>query len=385
MGDKTHKNVLVVDDEPAALDSTSLLLAKEGYTVTSCGDALEALGKIPDGNFDLVLSDIKMPRFSGMELLEKIHAVNPELPVILMTAYADLDIAVKAISKGAFDFLIKPSPPDYLLHSVKKAFQHTGYLKLKKNYKLYLEDMVRQRTRELENEISEHNRTEEALRLSEKQLRALAAQLQQVEATERKELARELHDRVGQSLTALSINLNIIQNRLSADMLEKFGDRLKDSMALVEEIAKGIRGVMDDLRPNVLDYYGLVPALKWLSDRFAGRTGVAVTIHDNAGSVRLPQDVESALFYISKEALNNIARHAEAQEVTLAMEIKDNLARLTITDNGRGFDMSSVRKSEKKPGWGLLIMQERAHSAGGRLRIESEPGKGTRITIDVER
>jgi signal transduction histidine kinase len=384
MDKKIPNNVLVVDDDPGLLESTSLLLKKEGYAVTSCSNAHEALTKIHENNIDVVLSDIRMPEVSGIELLKKIYKINVGLPVILMTAYADLDTAVDAVKEGVFDFLIKPAPPDYLLHSIQKAFQHINLLKLKENYKLYLEDLVGERTQSLASEISGRIRTEEALRLSEKRLRELASRLQKVEETERKELAHELHDRVGQNLTAMSINLNIIQNQLPADVLEKVGARLTDSVVLVEEIAKHVRDVMDDLRPDVLDDYGLVPALRWYGSQFGKRTGVPVSVQGDDLPLRLPEEIESALFRISQEALTNVAKHAEAKEVVLTIEKMENMVCLTIKDDGKGFDISSNQKTGERPGWGQLIMQERAQAIGGGFHVDSVPGKGTRILVEVK-
>jgi signal transduction histidine kinase len=384
MDKKVPNNVLVVDDEPDLLESTSLLLIQTGYTVTSCSNAYEALTKIQENNIDVVLSDIKMPEVSGIALLEEIHKINAGLPVILMTAYADMDAAVDAVKKGAFDFLIKPTPPDYLLHSIQKAFQHINLLKLKENYKLHLEDMVGERTQSLAAEINERIRTEKSLRLSEKRLRELASRLQKVEETERKNIAHELHDKCGQNLTMLSINLNIIQNQLSAEVLENVGARLTDSMGLLKELAKNMRDVMDDLRPDVLDDYGLVPALRWYGTRFGKRTGVKVSVEEDDLPLRLPEEIESALFRISQEALTNVAKHAEAEEVILTIEKTGNMVCLTIKDDGKGFDLSSSQRSGKRPGWGHLIMQERAQAIGGQFHVESVPGEGTKILVEVK-
>jgi len=150
-----NRKILVVDDDPFVLESVSSILSAHHYAVISCGHAREAMDMVCDNSIDVVLTDIKMPDISGLELLDTIHKLNPQLPVILMTAYADLDVAVDAVKKGAFDFIIKPYHPDYLIHAIRKSLQFSQYLKLKENYKEYLEDMVRKRTDELENARSE--------------------------------------------------------------------------------------------------------------------------------------------------------------------------------------------------------------------------------------
>jgi putative two-component system response regulator len=151
----TNSKILVVDDDPFVLESVSTILHDHRYSVVSCSHAREAVGLVRENSIDVVLTDIKMPDVSGLELLDKIHQFNPQLPVILMTAYADLNVAVDAVKKGAFDFIIKPYHPDYLIHAIKKSLQFSQYLKLKENYKAYLEDMVQKRTVELDNLRSE--------------------------------------------------------------------------------------------------------------------------------------------------------------------------------------------------------------------------------------
>jgi putative two-component system response regulator len=149
---KTDKKViLVVDDDADVRDSIFLYLNEiNDYSVFAYDGASEAMDKIQKDNIDVVLTDIVMPEISGIELLEKIRQFNNQIPVILMTGFADMDIAIAAIKKGAFDFILKPFHPDYLHHSIKKAIQHNNYLKLKEDYNRYLENMVLQRTEELE-------------------------------------------------------------------------------------------------------------------------------------------------------------------------------------------------------------------------------------------
>ena len=144
--------VLVVDDDYQCLQSTRMLLEASGYNVITCANAQEAIDKFQSTSIiDVVLSDINMPGLSGTELAEKIHKINPDVPVILMTAYADMDVAIEAIHKGAFDFVTKPFNPDYLISSVGKAIRYCQMIMLEKNYKLMLEDEVRRVTSDLSN------------------------------------------------------------------------------------------------------------------------------------------------------------------------------------------------------------------------------------------
>lgn len=149
MNSERHGTVIVVDDNNFVLESTALLLSGTGYSVCQCSSAEEAVKRFADSGADAVLTDIKMPGISGIELLERLRAMNRDVPVILMTAYAELDVAVNAIKKGAFDFIIKPYKPEYLLHAIEKAVKYNRLIKIEKNYKHHLEEEVRKRTSEL--------------------------------------------------------------------------------------------------------------------------------------------------------------------------------------------------------------------------------------------
>ena len=146
--------ILVVDDDPFVLESTSRLLSAFGYLVFPFGNAPDATMKLQQNNIQLVLTDIMMPEVTGLQFLEKIRSFNSEIPVIMMTAYADLDVTIEAIRKGASDFLLKPFKPEYLAHSVKKAIDHYRLKELEKDYTGTLEKTVENRTRELSNALA---------------------------------------------------------------------------------------------------------------------------------------------------------------------------------------------------------------------------------------
>jgi len=141
--------ILIVDDDSYFLSSVSSLLSEYGYPVVACEDPEEAISKFSQVKFDAVLADIKMPQISGIEFLEKVHAAHPDIPVILMTAHADLDTAVDAIKKGAFDYVIKPCRSAYLLNSIDKAVRYNSLLQMEREYKKTLEETVRKKTKDL--------------------------------------------------------------------------------------------------------------------------------------------------------------------------------------------------------------------------------------------
>lgn len=145
----TEGHILLVDDDPSVLEYLSFLLTEYNYPVIACKDVDAALQQMRDNPVIMILSDIRMPASSGIDLLMKIHSTDPDIPVILMTAYADVDTAIDAINKGAFQFLTKPFKVDILLRAVEKAVRYSRLVEQEKSYKLMLENTVLQKTREL--------------------------------------------------------------------------------------------------------------------------------------------------------------------------------------------------------------------------------------------
>jgi PAS domain S-box-containing protein len=236
-------------------------------------------------------------------------------------------------------------------------------------------------------DITERKRTEkereqlfEQVRVSRERLRNLSRRLVEVQEVERRGLVRKLHDEVGQSLTALSINLNIVHNQLPPETATKMATRIDDSLKLVEETVERIRDVMAELRPPVLDDYGLMAALNWYGRQFSERTGIATAVEGEELMPRLPLATETALFRITQEALTNVAKHGQAKQVIISLKSEEEKFYLTIADDGIGFEQQQQQQQ-----WGLINMRERAQAVGGTLNIETAPGKGTKVMVEVLR
>ena len=213
-------------------------------------------------------------------------------------------------------------------------------------------------------------------KLAEAALRALTRRLVQAEETERRRLARELHDRVGQNLSALNINLDILLGHLEDGALRR---RLEDSLKLVDATLQSIENVMAELRPALLDEYGLGAALAWYGQEYSQRTGIQVGVQAGEAGRTLRAEAAVALFRIAQEALNNAAKHSSAR--TVAVELEESAGELTLSvrDDGKGFDPGAAPRGR----WGMTTMRERAEAAGGRLFVESSPGEGTRVRATV--
>jgi len=229
-------------------------------------------------------------------------------------------------------------------------------------------------------DITEQRHSESALRQAAQDLHGLTRRLVQAEEAERRRLARELHDRVGQSLSALNINLDII-SRDSQALPPALRQRLEDSLGLVDGTLQSIESVMADLRPPLLDEYGLAAALGWHSEEWTRRTGVQVTVTDRTPDAAKGARPEAAvaLFRIAQEALNNVLKHAQAKSVRIDVSATDEELVLDVHDDGRGFDPRAARRGR----WGMTTMRERAEAAGGQLHVDATPGQGTRIHARV--
>ncbi len=225
---------------------------------------------------------------------------------------------------------------------------------------------------------------EEIVRKGE-QLRALAARLAEVEEAERQHLARVLHDQVCQGLTTLGLTLTLLQTQMPRKAAPALLGRLAEALALVEQTGETIRNMMGELRPPMLDDYGLLSALHWYGAEFSDKTGIGVDVQGREAAPRLGAPVELALFRIVQEAMANVAKHARATGVVLTEEEDNGTVRLVIADNGVGFDQGRLGQPEGRHLWGLMTMSERAAAAGGRCRIESQPGQGTRVVVEVSR
>jgi len=232
----------------------------------------------------------------------------------------------------------------------------------------------------INHEVSDRVRAEEALRESAHHLQRLSRQLMDVQEDERRHLARELHDRLGATLTALSINLVALQGRTATD--REAQARVDDSTRLVKSTALAMENLVADLRPPMLDEHGLAAALRWYGRQFAERVGVAVTMQPIAPGLHLTPEARIALFRIAQEALNNVAKHAHAKRVSISLRPTDSEFVMSISDDGVGLPTD---EGSQHSGLGMTSMRERAQAVGGRFEIERLAEGGTRLTVTVPR
>jgi len=230
-------------------------------------------------------------------------------------------------------------------------------------------------------DVTQRKQIERTLLDHQKALQTLALRMEEIEEMERKRIARTLHDLVGQKLATLNLHLDIFAQLLPEEIKRELSGRMDESRQLVEEITRHTREIITELRPAVLDDFGLVAALHWYGKQFSERTGIRTRVGADPLNYNMPPEMETIVFRIAQEALTNITKHARADQVEITLVSRSDALELVISDNGLGFRFEGFYSGSEKGGWGLTFMKERAVNLGGDLQIESQPGKGTTFTL----
>ena len=369
----SKEKILVVDDTVSSLIWLAQLMSDEGYEVICAKSGEKALELLDSLAPTLILLDVNMPGLGGVELCRRIKE-KPDLsavPVLFQSVSTDSETKIEGLKAGAADFVSKPYQPEEIILRVRT------HLELYR-FRTMLEKMVEVRTRQLRNEVNERRQAEQETAASKQKLRELGAHLQEVREEERKRIAREIHDALGQSLSVAQIELK----RLEAAI--KNGEQEMDAMVSglrgsLNDAAETARNISENLRPGTLDVLGLGPTLENLVAKFAASTGI-----DCRAQVELSEDLEiedrhaTTLYRIAQESLTNVAKHAQATDVRVHLIGSEEGLILTVHDNGVG--LTSASESGRQ-GFGLRGMQERAEILGGSLSLESDEGLGTQVEV----
>ena len=230
----------------------------------------------------------------------------------------------------------------------------------------------------IQRDITDRHRSAEELRRSREELRALAARLESVREEERTRIARELHDELGQALTGLKLDLAWMERRLSRHSPADLGDRCASLLSRLDEVMIQVRRIVTELRPSVLDQLGLADAVEWLAHDFAARTGLVLDLEIDCACDVPPDAMASAVFRMLQEALTNIAKHAEATHVRVALRTEASSLSLDVTDDGRGITREEQHGSHSL---GLVGLRERAIAWGGTVTITGDPKAGTSFAL----
>jgi signal transduction histidine kinase len=357
-------SVLAVDDDARNLMALQGLLADMPIQVVTARSGEEALRALLKQEFAVILLDARMPGMDGFEVARLIRERERtrHTPIIFLTgAYEDTPSMTRGYEAGAVDYIVKPLRPEILKSKISVFVE------------LYRKNAA------LMQEIRERAAAETHLKASEERLRALAAHLQSVREEEWTRIAREFHDQLGQELTALKMDVNWIASRLPADA-RALRERADAMSSLIDTTMESVRQIVSRLRADLVEQLGLTAAIARHADEFQRRSGIRCHVMLPAEPVQLDRTRSTALFRICQELLTNVARHANAARVEVALRREDGGMVLAVEDNGRGID-GEVAASPKS--LGLMGVRERVLPFGGRVDLEGAEGRGTVVRVTL--
>ncbi|MBZ0156910.1 MAG: response regulator [Alphaproteobacteria bacterium] len=357
MNGESRGSILVVDDDPFVLDSASLLLGSYGNSVVSSPNGREALSHFKEGTFDVVVTDIKMPSMSGIELLEQIRSLDPQVPVILMTAYADLDIAIDAVKKGAYDFIVKPYKPEQLIHSVEKAVKYNRLVRMETEYRRILEEF----NQELETLVAERTMSLMALTVADRVRNPAST----IGGTGKRLLEKEeLPERAREGLKSI------------VDEAEKLDVIVRD----FQEILKTRKSMFryEDINAIVKNLLSLL--VKEIEDR---GISLEVCLTENPLRINAQKNLlRVAIFHVLRNA---IEATPEGGTISVTTAGSDSRVTLTVSDTGRGIPEQDIPRifdpffstKDHKFGMGLPLVRQIVTEHLGEITVESRMGTGT--------
>jgi len=356
--DGVPASVLIVDDSPAKLKAITSIITRMGLEVSTASSGREALRMLLKHDFAVILLDVKMPVMDGFETATLIHGRprSAHTPIIFITAEASSDSErFLAYTMGAVDYIFSPIIPEVLCAKVR-VFVDLFYLQRR---------LIMQ--------------TDE-LRQSKQLLLQLATHQELIKEEERKRIAREIHDELGQNLLALRIDASMLHAR-TASTHRKLNEKAAYALHHIDATIKSVRSIINDLRPPVLDL-GLQAAIEWQIEEFRRRSGIACVMH--VESEHLDRDIAerqaTALFRILQESLTNILRHAQATQVNVELHRNDASFTMRIADDGIGMPENPRAGVQS---FGLQGIKERVRMLGGELSIDSALGEGTTLTVSI--
>ncbi len=314
-----------------------------------------------------------------------------------MTAHGHYIIPLKSLDHlvGVM-FLYTNTNPSWYQHSQEVLLSIGGLIadaiKRKQTdteleqYRGHLEFMVDSKTSELRKtnekltlEIEEHKNTQNNLKVSRDQLRNFSNQIQVAREEEKSRIAREVHDRLGQSLTALKIDSRYIEKKIPPN-LEEVKECLHSMTELIDTTISSVQEIAMELRPPILDAFGLCEAIAWQAEEYSRKLGIEFDLSHLQEHIDLDKNLTTALFRIFQEALTNITRHAQATKVRVSLNLNGGNLAFTIEDNGKGITNEAIHSPDSI---GLIGIQERVFGYNGKVTFEGLSGKGTRVTVTI--
>lgn len=354
--------VLLIDDDPLLLSYVGQLLSKHGFEFHGAQTARQGLDQARSIRPDVVLLDKILPDMDGTELLRLVRRDEhlSTVPVIMLSGRSDEAGRIRALRAGADDFVAKPFSSKELVARIHANVRMA---------------QARRAAAWRESELLR-------LRQSQQELRTLLDTIQNVRSEERRLLAREVHDQLGQLLTAAKIDIRLLEERAGSrealdnqEMLRELGS----ARSSIDQALTSVQDISILLRPPALEDNGLVGALRWHAIDFQRRFKISCTVnHVEAGYVEPPRFVAGELFRICQEALTNVLRHADATQVVIEVSVRGRTLLVRVCDNGVGIARGAA---ERPNAFGIAGIRERASSIRANLRIYGRPARGTLLAI----
>ena len=328
--------------------------------------------------FDAVVLGPHLETNTTLDWLRHFRVHAEHLPIVVISNFDHAETTIAAFKLGAHDYLLKgPGTLTELVFSLNNALKRADTERL--NARLTgelaalnrsLAEQVAARTRELEQEVNVRREAEQRAADNAARLQALSNRLLRVQEDERRALAQELHDQIGQLLTGLRFQLEAAREAAPSQPLT-------DALDVTSDLLRTVRELTLQLRPRMLDDLGLRPALEWQAKLFQSQTGIAVELELSLPPERFSSEIETTVFRMVQEALTNVARHSGASAAVVTVTAGEDALQVEIADRGRGFDAATALA--RRDSLGLAGIAERVRLAGGELEIFSQAGQGTRL------
>ena len=342
VNEQVKKKILIVEDEVVISADLARILCKKGYEVTDAvtrGD--DAIRSVETTMPDLIFMDIMLDgEKDGVDTARSIND-RYNIPIVYLTAHSDTGTVQRATITAPHGYLLKPFSEDLIVITIEMALAKHGLeLRLKK---------------------------------TNEELRNLTEYMETVRERERTNIAREIHDYLGQSLTALRMDLSWCMKRFQPEHGD-FLDKARGMMEIIDDTIRSVRSLCSQLRPGVLDDLGLKSALEWQANEITQRTNLIFKMELECQDIIFPDKIAINFFRVFQEMITNILRHANATVVHVSLFIDNGILMMKVMDNGVGISEEQITDSFS---FGIMGMRERARFCGGELSISAIPGQGT--------
>ncbi|MBA4372373.1 MAG: hypothetical protein C0402_05875 [Thermodesulfovibrio sp.] len=381
-GKKIH--ILIVDDQPESRRLLRVIFERHGCYVSEAVDGQDGIQQARRERPDVIISDALMPRMDGFQMLMEVKRV-PEtkaIPFIFFSGnYLSPQDSDLALALGASAYILKPKAPEVIWGEVQRCLsqargcQEVGGEAIDathiRKYGMVVAGKLEEKVAELEREVAQR-------RQAEIRLTALSRSLLDRLEAERRHIARELHDEVGQALTAVKLNIQALTRTPQTSGVAKIPPLVDECMSALDRAVQQVRDLSLNLRPSMLDDLGFAAAVRWFLEKTAGVSGIAY--HVLGPDSRPPALLETTCFRIAQEAVTNAVRHAGPRNITVMLTGAADVLELTVRNDGAAFDVQEAFARANAGGsFGLSGMLERALLAGGTLAVTSSPGSGTLV------